>query len=70
MNVFRKESMSIKEYCLKVKILADELACGGDSLSERDLLIQVLNGLASIYLDLASITIANKMTYMMHMHYF
>lgn len=70
MNVLRKESMSIKEYCLKVKILADKLACGGDSLSERDLLMQVLNGLGSSYLDLASITIANKMTYMMHMHYF
>lgn len=68
MNVLRKESMSIKEYCLKVKILVDKLACGGDSLSERDLLMQVLNGLGSSFLDLASIT--NKMTYMMHMHYF
>lgn len=62
--------MSIEEYCLKVKILADKLACGGDSLSERDLLMQALNGLRSSYLDIACIIIANKMTYMMHMHYF
>ena len=63
LNVLRKESMSVEEYCLKVKILADKLACAGSPMSERDLLMQVLNGLGTGYLDLASIITANKMSY-------
>ncbi|ESR44791.1 hypothetical protein CICLE_v10003509mg [Citrus x clementina] len=63
LNVLRKESMSVEEYCLKVKILADKLACAGSPMSKRDLLMQVLNGLGTGYLDLASIIIANKMSY-------
>ncbi|KAH9696661.1 retrovirus-related pol polyprotein from transposon RE2 [Citrus sinensis] len=63
LNVLGKESMSVEEYCLKVKILADKLACAGSPMSERDLLMQVLNGLGTGYLDLASIITANKMSY-------
>ena len=63
LNVLRKENMIVKEYCLKVKALADKLACAGSPISEKDLLIQILNGLGPGYLDLASIITANKMSY-------
>ena len=62
-NVLRKESMSVEEYCLKVKILADKLTCAHSPMSERDMLMQVPNGLGTGYLDLASIITANKMSY-------
>ena len=48
MSVLRKESMTVEEYCLKVKILADKLTCVGSPLSERDLLMQVLDGLGLV----------------------
>ena len=55
--------MTVEEYCLKVKALADKLACAGSHISEKDLLIQILNGLGHGYLDLASIITTNKMSY-------
>ncbi|KAH9769757.1 retrovirus-related pol polyprotein from transposon RE2 [Citrus sinensis] len=63
MNVFRKENMSVEEYCLKVKAVADKLACAGSPVSEKDLLMQILNGLGPGFLDLASIITANRMSY-------
>ena len=60
-SVLRKESMTVEEYCLKVKILVDKLSCAGSPLSKRDLLMQVLNGLGPGYLDLNSIITADKM---------
>ena len=55
--------MNIEEYCAKMKLLANKLACAGDIIIEKDLLMMVLNGLGSGYLDLASIITANKMSY-------
>ncbi|KAL9408386.1 hypothetical protein AB3S75_046864 [Citrus x aurantiifolia] len=63
MNILRKYSMSIEEYCGKMKMLADKLACAGDTITGKDLLMRILNGLGSGYLDLASIITANKMDY-------
>lgn len=63
MNVLRKENMIIEEYCLKVKALADKLACAGSPINENDLLIEILNGLGPEYLDLALIITVNKMSY-------
>lgn len=54
--------MSIEEYCLKVKVVADKLACDRSLISDKDLLMQILNGLGPGYLDLASIITANKMS--------
>lgn len=45
LNVLRKESLDIKEYCLKMKMITDKLACAGSPTSEKDLLQQILNGL-------------------------
>ncbi|KAL9438517.1 hypothetical protein AB3S75_024229 [Citrus x aurantiifolia] len=63
MNILRKDSMNVEEYCAKMKLLANKLACAGDVITEKDLLMRVLNGLGSGYLDLASIITANKMSY-------
>ncbi|KAL9409437.1 hypothetical protein AB3S75_047767 [Citrus x aurantiifolia] len=46
-----------------MKILANKLACAGDNITGKDMLIRTLNGLGSSYLDLASIITANKMSY-------
>ena len=63
MNVLRKKNISIEEYYLKVKVVVDKLACAGSYVSEKDLLMQILNGLGPGFLDLASIIIANRMSY-------
>ncbi|KAH9751306.1 hypothetical protein KPL71_014242 [Citrus sinensis] len=63
MNILRKDSMNIEEYCAKMKLLANKLACAGDIITKKDLLMRILNGLGSGYLDLASIITANKMSY-------
>ncbi|KAL9444252.1 hypothetical protein AB3S75_017436 [Citrus x aurantiifolia] len=55
--------MSVEEYCSKMKTLVNKLACTGDNITEKDLLIKTLNGLGSGYLDLASIITANKMNF-------
>lgn len=63
LDTLKKKSMSIEKYCSKMKILANKLACAGDNIIEKDLLIRTLNGLEPGYLDLASIIIVNKMSY-------
>ena len=63
LNVLRKENMTVEEYCLKVKALANKLACAGSPISKKDLSIQILNELGPGYLDLASIITANKRSY-------
>ena len=63
MNILRKESMSVEEYCAKMKMLANKLACAGDNIIEKDLLMRILNGLGPDFLDLTSIITTNKMRY-------
>lgn len=63
MNILRKESMSIEEYCAKMKMLTNKLACVGDNITKKDMLMQILNGLGPGFLDLTSIITANKMRY-------
>ncbi|KAL9444444.1 hypothetical protein AB3S75_017603 [Citrus x aurantiifolia] len=46
-----------------MKLLANKLACAGDIITEKDLLMRILNGLGPSYLDLASIITTNKMSY-------
>lgn len=70
MNVLRKNSISIEEYCLKFTILVDKLACASSPVSDRDLLMRVLNGLRPGYLDLALLLLLIKWHNMMHMHCF
>lgn len=36
MNILRKESMYVEEYCVEMKILANKLACAGDNIAEKD----------------------------------
>lgn len=36
--------MSVEEYCAKMKMLANKLACAGDQLIKKDLLMRILNG--------------------------
>lgn len=45
--------MSVEEYCAKMKMLSNKLACAGDQLIEKDLLMRILNGLGPDFLDLA-----------------
>lgn len=63
MNILRKDSMTIKEYCAKMKLLANKLVYTSDTITEKDLLMRILNGLGPSYLDLASIITINKLCY-------
>ncbi|KAL5751167.1 hypothetical protein ACOSP7_025770 [Xanthoceras sorbifolium] len=45
----KKGSLTITEYVLKLRTMADSLAAAGQPMSERDLLLNVLQGLGSEY---------------------
>lgn len=53
--------MVVEEYCAKIKLLANKLACVSYNTTENDLLMRIQNGLGPSYLDLALIITANKM---------
>ena len=57
MNILRKESISVEEYCAEMKILANKLACASDNIAEKDLLMRILNGLTLNYLDLSQLSL-------------
>lgn len=44
-----------------MKLFANKLACVGDNITEKELLMRILNGLRPGYLNPISIIIANKM---------
>ncbi|KAL9432087.1 hypothetical protein AB3S75_027159 [Citrus x aurantiifolia] len=48
---------------MKMKALADKLACAGSPLNDRELLLHILNGLGPGYLDLASFITACRMDF-------
>lgn len=62
-DTLRKESLFIEEYCTKMKMLSNKLICNGDKITEKDLLMKILNGQRYAYLNLASIITTNKMDY-------
>ncbi|KAH9793888.1 hypothetical protein KPL71_004697 [Citrus sinensis] len=63
MSVLRKDSLNIEDYCLKMKQIADKLACASSPVSDKDLLQQILNGLGPGYLDLAIFITASKLDF-------
>lgn len=63
MDTSREESMYVDEYCAKMKLLSNKITCASDNITEKELLMRILNGLGFGYLDLASIIIINKMRY-------
>lgn len=63
MNVLSKDSLSIKEYCLKMKSIADKLACAVIPICEKALLQQILNGIEAGYLGIATFITASKLDY-------
>ena len=63
MSVLRKDSLSVEDYCLKMKQITDKLACAGSLVSDKDLLQQILNGLGPGYLDLATFITAGKLDF-------
>ncbi|KAH9782590.1 hypothetical protein KPL71_008966 [Citrus sinensis] len=62
-NTLKKESMNVEDYCMKMKALADKLACAGSPLNDRELLLHILNGLGPGNLDLASFITACRMDF-------
>lgn len=39
LNTLKKESLSIEDYCVKMKGIADKLASVGSSITENDLML-------------------------------
>ncbi|GAY53191.1 hypothetical protein CUMW_147500 [Citrus unshiu] len=57
LNTLRKESMSIEDYCIKMKIVADKLASAGSPITVKDLMLTILNSLGAGYRDIATFII-------------
>ncbi|KAH9803128.1 G-type lectin S-receptor-like serine/threonine-protein kinase [Citrus sinensis] len=63
LNTLRKESMSIEDYCMKMKTVADKLASAGSPITEKDLMLTILNSLGAGYRDIATFITGSKMDY-------
>ena len=63
LNTLRKESMSIEDYCIKMKIVADKLASAESPITEKDLMLTILNGLGADFRDIATFITSSKMDY-------
>ena len=51
----KKDSMSINDYILKIKTIGHSLVAIGESLSDKDLLLVILNGLDHEYETVVSL---------------
>ena len=63
LNTLKKESLSIEDYCVKMKAIADKLASAGSSITEKDLMLTILNGLGSGYRDIATFITGSRMEF-------
>ncbi|KAH9722711.1 Disease resistance-like protein DSC1 [Citrus sinensis] len=65
LNTLKNESLSIEDYCVKMKAIADKLASAGSSITEKDLMLTILNGLGlgSGYRDIATFITGSRMEF-------
>ena len=63
LNTLKKESLNVEDYCIKMKSIADKLASAGSPITEKDLMLTILNGLGSGFRDIATFITGSKMEY-------
>ncbi|KAH9725758.1 retrovirus-related pol polyprotein from transposon RE2 [Citrus sinensis] len=63
LNTIKKEALSIEDYCIKMKSIADKLISAGSPITEKDLMLTILNGLGSGYRDIATFITGSKMEF-------
>lgn len=63
LNTLRKESLSVEDYYIKMKAIADKLANAGSPITEKDLLLTILNGLGPGYRDIATFITNSRMEF-------
>ena len=54
LNTLKNESLSVEDYCIKMKAIADKLASVGSPITEKDFMLIILNGLGPGYRDIAT----------------
>jgi len=75
LRLIRKDSLSVSDYILKIKTIRLSLAAIGESLSDKDVLLAILNGLDHEYETIVSLVTyqmdeidLEKMQYLLMMH--
>ena len=63
LNTLKKESLNVEDYCIKMKSIANKLASAGSPITEKDLMLTILNGLGSGFRDIATFITRSKMEY-------
>lgn len=63
LNKLIKELLSVEDYCIKMKSIADKLASAGSPITENNLMLTILNELGSGYRDIATFITGSKMEY-------
>ncbi|KAH9725225.1 hypothetical protein KPL70_007794 [Citrus sinensis] len=63
LNIIKKEALRIEDYCIKMKSIADTLASAGSPITEKDMMLTMLNGLGSGYRDIATFITGSKMEF-------
>ena len=61
LNILRKESLSVEDYYIKMKSIADKLTSVGSCITEKDLMLTKLNWLGPGYCDIVTFIIGLKM---------
>ena len=63
LNTVKKESLSIEDYCIKMKAVAEKLASACSPITEKDLMLTILNGLRPGYRDIATFITGSRMEF-------
>ena len=63
LSTLKKESLSVDDYFIKIKLIADKLASAGSPIIEKDLMLPILNGLRLGYHDVATFITSSKMEF-------
>ena len=63
LNTLKKEALSVEDYCIKMKAIADKLASAGSPITKKDLMLTILNGLGPGYHDIVAFITGSRMEF-------
>ena len=60
-NTLKMESLNVEDYCIKMKSIANKLASTASPITEKDLMLTILNGLGPGFRNIATFITESKM---------
>lgn len=63
LNTLKNESLSVENYYIKIKAIADKLISANSPIIDKDLMLTILNGLGSGFYDIATLITGSHMKF-------